>query len=336
MNGRVENDMKIFHETENKLIKCPRFVITWYYYLKANNKTAMSCRDYVWKLIGFLKFINEDISIIEPSDFNEDIIVEYFLKIKNKEDFSETSISYRQGVWSCLHNFFNFMYKRKLISENYFELSGVERPKGNNIEEINKKRKYLTKEDFKKILQAVEDGAGTNKAKGYQKRFKNRDKSIMLIFMTTGIRKTALREINVEDIDLEKKTLVIIDKGHKTFTYYLNDDVVSAIQSWLIDRFFVLGKKQGGALFISKEKQRMCNNSIDKLVEKYATEGLGYHISPHKLRSGFASIMYEETKDIEFVRRVIGHSKIETTQRYIVTDNTEREKASTIMSHLLL
>ena len=335
MNGRVENDLKIFAEAENKLIECPKFIISWYYYLKANGRSAMSCREYLYKITQFLRFVDNDISIIEPEDFNEDVITQYFLKIKNKDDYSETSISYRQEIWSCLNNLFKFMYKRKLIPYNYFEVAGIERPKGNDIDNINRKRKYLTKEDFKKILQAIEDGAGSNKAKGYQKRFKNRDKAIMLIFMTTGMRKTALKEINVEDINIERKTLTIIDKGHKSFTYYLNDDVVSTINQWLIDRFFIMGKKEGGALFISKEGTRMCNNSITKLVDKYAKEGLGYHISPHKLRSGFASIMYEETKDIEFVRRAIGHSKIETTQRYIVTENTEREKASMIMLDIL-
>ena len=55
------------------------------------------------------------------------------------------------------------------------------------------------------------------------------------------------------------------------------------------------------------------------------------HVSPHKIRAGVASILYEETKDIEFVRRAIGHTNVATTQRYIRTENKEREKASKLL-----
>lgn len=335
MNGRVENDMKIFHQIENNLEQYPDFVISWYYYLKANNQSATTCRDFVNKITRFLEYVNSNIKEITPKDFNEDLIAYYLIKVQNKDDGTETSISYRQCIWSCLNNFFKFLYKRKLIEYNYFEASGIERPKGNDLKRINRNRVLLTKDDFQEILKVIDSGVGSNKAKGYQRTFRNRDKAIFLIFMTTGMRKTALEEINVRDIDLEKHTLDIIDKGHKSFTYYLSDEVIKVINRWLIDRYFILGEEDDGALFISKERKRMCGNSIAKLVDKYSSVALGYHISPHKLRSGLCSILYEEKHDLEYVRRVIGHSNITTTQRYVVTDNTEREEAASIISNIL-
>lgn len=335
MNGRVENDMKIYKSVEAKLINYPDYIISWYYYLKANQQSAMSCKDFINKIIRFLEFINPNINEVTLQNFNEDIITRYLIKIQNKSDGSETSISYRQCIWSCLNNFFKFLYKRKLIEYDYFFLAGVERPKGDDLDKINRNRKLLTKDDFRNILNAIDNGVGSNKAKGYQRSFKNRDKAIFLIFMTTGMRKTALEEINVRDIDFEKNTLDIIDKGHKSFTYYLTDEVIDIINKWLVDRYYILGEENDGALFISKENKRMCGNSIAKLVDKYAYEALGYHISPHKLRSGFASILYEEKHDLEYVRRAIGHSNINTTQRYIVTNNGERKEAATIISSLV-
>lgn len=335
MNGRVEKDMKIFKQLEGKLNDYPQFITSWYFYLKANKQSAMTCRTYINIITYFLEFVNKDIKSVSVNDFNEDMITMFFLKVQIKNKETETSISYRQCVWSCLNNFFKFLYKRKIIDNNYFELSGIERPKGNDLERINNNRILLNQSDFAKILQAVDNGVGSNKAKGYQEKYKNRDKAILMIFMTTGIRKTALEEINVTDINFDTNTLSIIDKGHKSFTYYLTDDTINVLHKWLIDRYFILGKKDNGALFISKEKKRMCGNSIVKLVDKYATAALGYHISPHKLRSGLASIIYEETGDIEFTRRVIGHSNITTTQRYIVTNNGERKEAANIMANLL-
>ena len=62
---------------------------------------------------------------------------------------------------------------------------------------------------------------------------------------------------------------------------------------------------------------------------------LGRRLSPHKLRAGLCSILYDETHDIEFVRRAIGHSNVATTSRYIHTNEDEKQKASNIMEKLL-
>ena len=341
MNGRIENDMKIFKIIESQLYELPSFISDWYFNLKANKQTAMTCRDYINKIKLFLSFINPNYSKVKLSDFNELIITKYFIKIQEKEEnkngnivVTETSDSYRQAVWSCLNNFFTFLYDREMIPINYFVKSKIKRPKKKTNRNIENKKVLLTQDDFNKILHAIDTGVGSNKAKGYQHRYKNRDKAIMLIFMTTGMRKTALTEINVEDIDIDKHKLSVIDKGHIIHEYYLNDVVIDVLKKWLLDRFFLCGN-ESGALFVSKDRTRMTGTSIDKLVDKYAKEGLGKHISPHKLRGGFISILYQQTGDIEFVREVVGHSKITTTQNYITTNGKEKEKAAGIMNNLL-
>lgn len=335
MNGRVENDLKIFKSIEKQLSDFPDYIIDWYYYLKADEHQATTCRDYIRKIRCFLQFIDKDIKYVEISQMNASIVTRYIEKNKYKDDGTEFSDSYKQGIWNCLNNFFDFLESRDMIEKNIIKVAKIKRPKNRDLDRINQDRKMLSEEDFKKILNAVQNGAGSNKAKGYQVRFKNRDMAIMLLFMTTGMRKTALMEINVDDIDLNNHTLYIIDKGHKVHEYYLNDMVIESIKAWLLDRYEFIGD-QSGALFVSKEKKRMHGNSIMQLVDKYAYEGLGYHISPHKLRSGLVSIMYTQTNgNLEFCRRMIGHSNIATTQRYIVTNNDERSKTAGIMNNLL-
>lgn len=334
MNGRVENDFKIFKSIENNLVNYPDYITDWYYYLKANDQSATTCRDYINKVKSFLQSINEEIKDIDLKKLNEDDVVKYFIDIQYKKNGEEISDSYKQGIWSCLNNFFDFLKSRNMIETNLLISSKIKRPQNKDLKRINNNRRLLTTDDFNKILCMVDKGVGSKKAKGYQEKYKNRDKCIMLIFMTTGIRKTALSEINIEDINFDKRILYVTDKGHIVHDYYLNDDTIKSLKEWMYDRSQIMNNNTG-ALFISKEKKRMCGNSITKLVDKYAYAALGYHITPHKLRSGLASIMYEQTGDIEFVRRVIGHSNVSTTQRYIVTDNKEREKASDIMLNLL-
>ena len=336
MNGRVENDLKIYKSVEKQLNNFPNYVTDWYFYLKANNQSAMTCRDYINKIKNFLLFINNDsIKNITTDMFTLNNITQYFINIQYKNDGNETSGSYRQCIWSCLNNFFDFLESRQYIKNNPIIIGKIKRPKNRDLDRINKNRKLLSQDDFSKILKAVDEGVGSNKAKGYQVKYKNRDKLILLIFMTTGLRKTALESINIEDIDVDNHILSIIDKGHKAHNYYLNNTVMQILNIWIKERYDIIGNNTG-ALFISKEKNRMCGNSIVKIVDKYAYDALGYHISPHKLRSGLVSIMYAQKHDVEFCRRMIGHSQISTTQRYIVTNNEEREETASIMDMILM
>jgi site-specific recombinase XerC len=108
---------------------------------------------------------------------------------------------------------------------------------------------------------------------------------------------------------------------------------IEALNEWVYDR--ESWNTSSNALFISENGNRISATALSELVEKYCQDALGYHISPHKLRAGFCSILYKETGNAEFVRRAVGHSNISTTQRYIVTDNNERAKASELIDGLL-
>ena len=85
------------------------------------------------------------------------------------------------------------------------------------------------------------------------------------------------------------------------------------------------------ALFISKYGERISAKGVSNIVKKYTEEALGKPLSPHKLRAGFCSILYNKTHDTEFVRRAVGHSNISTTQRYIVTDGDEKRQSASII-----
>lgn len=335
MNGRIENDLSIYNWCEIQLHEFPIYVRKWYWYLKANETTAMSCKQYLSILKKFLTYIDSDIKCIRLDVFTEELVTNYFISTKfvtknkgGKAILTESSDSYRQGIWSCLNSFFNYLESQSIIEKNIIKAAQIKRPKNRDLERINRDRILLTIEDFKKIINAIEMGVGSEGSRKYQHKYKNRDMSIMLLFMSTGMRKTALREINVDDLDFENRKVIVIDKGHKIHEYSLSEELIDYLKDWLIDRKLYLGANKTDALFISRDLNRISGQSITELVDKYAYAALGYHISPHKLRSGLASILYNEKHDPEFVRRVIGHAKIDTTMRYIVTDNKEREETA--------
>lgn len=333
MTGRLENQEKIYRQINNVLATLPKYVEEWYLLLRASNKTAATCQTYIRTVRQFLLSIDENLNV-EPEQITQDVVVKYFISIQTKEvdgQTVQTSDSYRCGIHSCLTSFFKFMFRTGKISANYMDM--IDRPKNQDLERINEHRQLLTKDDFQDIINTVKEGIPYQKYEGVRGMLRERDLSVMLLLMFTGIRRTALVNINVEDVNLILHTLVVIDKGEKRRTCSLANEVVDVLNVWLQDREQILKMlgKESDALFINYNGDRMSSNNIERMVKRYTKHAIGTPISPHKLRAGFCSILYNETHDLEFVRRAVGHSDISTTQRYVVTDNQESLRANQIM-----
>ena len=336
MNGRMMNNSKIANLLEEKLKNYPNFLSGYYYSLRASNKELTSCREYITKAIHFLESINSNINDIDIKNIQRDNVIKYMInsqyKLDNNGNVKETSDSYQLMIWYSLKSFFDYLKKNDYIKENY--ILEIDKPKNNDLERINKDRILLTEDDFNKILASVRKGVGDYHY-SISKQIRERDLAIMVLFMMTGMRRTALTEINISDINFETNTLNVIDKGNKLQEYYLNDSVINILKEWIERRTKINNIIDHEALFISNNGKRMTGRSVYNVVEKYCEDALGYKVSPHKLRAGFCSIMYKETGDIEKVRRMVGHANISTTQRYIVTDNKERMESSAIMGSKL-
>ncbi len=114
----------------------------------------------------------------------------------------------------------------------------------------------------------------------------------------------------------------------------MNDTMKTALKDWLADREIKMAGKENSAIFISNQTTRICPATIDAIVKKYSKEALGFEISPHKLRAAFCTELYNRTRDIEFVRRAVGHSHVDTTRRYIVDDDSAKDKAAELMKKI--
>lgn len=334
MNGRLENDLKIEEKINNLLNKLPEYVAEWNFNLKASQKTAATRFDYCNKIQKFLQYINkENTREIKPEDINVVHVQKFFIEIqtKKKKDgtIKETSDSYRYTFWYALHNFFDYMAKRHYIAENLVDI--VDRPQNHDLDRINEHRILLTSSDFSKIYEACcyDDNVDMWVIR--------RNKAIFTLLMTTGMRRTAMMEINVEDVDEANSRIVIIDKKKKRHVYDLSVKASLILHNWMESRKYVLreARTDNDALFINENGERITQYTLDGIIRRYSKRALGYEISPHKIRSGCASILYERTHDIEFVRKAIGHANIKTTRRYIVTEGNEREKANNLLSDIL-
>ena len=165
--------------------------------------------------------------------------------------------------------------------------------------------KYLTLEQSVKLLNSV-DG-----------KFKERDYCILTLFLNCGLRLSELIGINISHIK-ENNTLVVLGKGNKERTVYLNDACLRAIRLYLTVRP-VDGVIDRDALFLSNRKTRISRQSVQKMVEaslkKSGLDGLGF--STHKLRHTAATLMYQHGNvDPLQLKEILGHENLSTTEIY--------------------
>lgn len=331
MDGRLEHKIgneKLIDKRLKNLPDCVRD----YYLSRTSSKESMGSLEYIRKIRCFLEFLNEDTKSIDVTKITETDVSRYLHSIEQTSDkdgnLKETSFSYRKQVHSILNSFFEYLRKRRIIMENPMDC--VERPRSKDVV----KRKNLDSFDIHFILECIDDGAGSDFAKNKSAPWRIRDKAIITLLAMTGMRETALTEININDIDFADETIRVIDKRHKTHIYKMNGAIREALENWIADREEKLAGQNVDALFISNQKRRVSVTCVVQIVKKYSLEGLGYSISPHKLRAAFCTILYNDTRDVEFVRRAVGHTCIETTLRYIADDDSAKEEAASIMGKI--
>lgn len=329
MKGRLEHELRIKNNINSLLSTMPDYVSDYYYNIQIS-KEPTTCLEYIRKIKLFLNFINCDIDRVDDT-----IIGKYFEKISrkvdNNGDICEASSSYLQSTWTTLNQFFLYLQRKKVVNEN--PLSETKRPK--NTDRI--RRIFLDMDDLNGILNAVKTGAGNHKAIAKQKSWMERDLLIMFLFMNTGMRKTALSEINVSDISFNDNELIVVDKRKKTLVYNITNEMEDIIKMWLKKREVLLNGEDNDALFISSFRKRMSDKAIYNLVKKYSEEALGYSISPHKLRAAFVSLYYEASGcDIKATCEAVGHADVSTTSIYITKKNNSRKEAQNFMSKNLV
>ena len=297
-----------------------------FYNYMGNSLSCSTKYNYIYYIVTFM---NSNGKKVEDIDFDD--YTEYLSNISN------ATASYQIGVYSGLKKFATYLVASRKTDYNPMEL--IARPKFKEKEETIKKREkgYLKKKEIKKYLSSVKSGVGSERAKAKQSQWKERDLLIILLFLNTGMRCSALYKLDVNSIDLESRTLIVTDKGDKIKQFVLSDELIEYVKAWLENREKLLNGKSENALFISNELTRMCQRSISRVVSKYAANIKGKKISPHKLRATFATQLLEETRDIYFVQQCMGHSSPSTTELYVRGQNNDNEaKASEIMSRITL
>jgi site-specific recombinase XerD len=158
-----------------------------------------------------------------------------------------------------------------------------------------------------------------------------RDRSILEILFSTGMRVSELASLNVSDINFERGEIAVLGKGKKLRVVFLSESAIKTLNQYLEERGINKGAEalidNNEPLFLSKKKTRLTVRSIERIVKQFSIRaGLAKKVSPHTLRHSFATDLLISGADVRSVQSLLGHSSITTTQVYThVTDQHLRE-----------
>ena len=184
--------------------------------------------------------------------------------------------------------------------------------------------KALTDDEVMIMLDAVTTGAGlTSREHVYWEKTKKRDKAILILFLTYGLRLSELQQLNVSSFNFGRGEFKIYRKRDKESIMPLNRSVTETVQDYIEHERMEkerIHEDAGDALFLSLQGHRMTRRQIRTLVKKYTSIGMGtshdHGYTPHKLRATTATSLIGRGESIYDVAALLDHEQVTTTQLY--------------------
>ena len=230
-----------------------------------------------------------------------------------------------------IRSFYDYLFKNQRISSNVTEL--VPLPKIHDKPIIR-----LSRDEMIRILEQAHSGDRMSVTQQkYQKITSKRDYALLSLFLGTGIRVSECVGLNINDIDFENNAFVVTRKGGNQVVLYFPPEVAEALADYLEERNTIEALPGNeDALFLSLQKKRITQRAVQNLVKKYAAVAapLKPKISPHKLRSTYATNLYHETGDIYLVADVLGHTSVDATRKHYADMTDARRRMAAEHVHL--
>ena len=278
------------------------------------NLSPLTIRDYRHYLNNFINWSKVNSPISKPQDLTVELIRKYrvYLAHYNSPNGNLPLKKVTQNYYIiALRSFLKYLIRKdfKVISPDKIELPKTE----------SRSLKFLDREQLERLL-AQPDVSGERGL---------RDKVVMEMLFSTGLRVSELCKLNRDQINLERKEFGVIGKGGRARVVFLSDR--AAI--WL-ERYFTKRVDEAKALFIryagnqepvqNLEKLRLTSRSVQRILDKYVRKArLPIKATPHVLRHSFATDLLMNGADLRSVQELLGHKNVSTTQIYTHVTNAQ-------------
>jgi len=250
---------------------------------------------------------------LKASDIDKELLRKYRLKLNRygsangSDDLKAITQAYHL---IALRGFLKYLTKRDIKS---LDPSLVELPKV-----VRKQVTFLHFDEVEEMLDQIDLSTESGL----------RDRAIIELLYSGGLRVSELVNLNRDSINLAKKEFMVRGKGSKDRPIFISDACAERLADYLDARtdslpaLFLNNSRNTQAVDTSGDYRRITARSIERIVEKYARmAGITKHVSPHTLRHSFATDLLMNGADIRAVQSLLGHADISTTQIYThVTD----------------
>ena len=330
-------------ELQALLTQLPPCVVP-YFNAMTDTKTELTRLGYAQDLRIFFDYVIEQIpafhgvalSEIPPErlrDISGEDIERYFVSITAYERNAQqrsNAVAGKSRKLSAVRTLLQYWFEHGVLDGNVATM--VRHPKARDHVILR-----LDVDEAANLLDLAETGTElTRRQQAFHQRTAVRDLAILTLFLGTGIRVSELVGINLNDLDFRNGCVRVTRKGQKQELVYFAGEVEKALLGWQELRAKanpLPGHEQ--AFFLSIQRKRISVRAVENLVEKYAQIVSPLkHISPHKLRSTFATNLYRETGDIYLVAEVLGHRDVNTTRRHYAAMDEERKRQAAKAVHL--
>ena len=202
-----------------------------------------------------------------------------------------------------LKSFFKYLVKRDVLEKNPADL--VSSPKMEN-----RLPTTITVDEAFSLVEAPKS----------DKPLEKRNRAILEVFYSTGIRVGELVGLDLDSVDFDSGVIKVLGKGGKERISLLGSKAIAVLNDYLNSgRESLINKETYSvkALFLSARGARLSPRSIERVVDRYVKiAGVNKKISPHSLRHSFATHMLDSGADLRSIQEFLGHASLSTTQKY--------------------
>lgn len=233
---------------------------------------------------------------------------------------------------SSIRGLFTYLYKIDRLSQNVTDKVDM-----NKLHQ--KIKKPLTTQETVRLINVIFHGeeyfSGRNLTEYL--RNKQRDITIFITYLGTGVRVSELVNLNIGDISFDTDSFIVTRKGGDQQEIFMPPQVCEELKTYLTERLKNEKATDEQAVFLSRQNRRITVSAVEKLLKKYCeTAGIfdPDKSRPHALRRTFACRLLEDGVDIKMVAELMGHKNIEVTHKHYAQYDTKARRE--VMRHITI
>ncbi len=282
-----------------------------------SKKTAENYARYLMRFLDIAGEITGKDYSIQPEDITREVLRKFRLALNRVEDEHGEGLKPITQAYHliALRGFLKYLAQREIKS---LDPSLVELP-----HVVRQQVTFLHFDEVEAMLKAID----TETESGL------RDRAIIELLFSGGLRVSELTKLNRDSINLERREFLVRGKGSKDRPIFISEAAADWVEKYLNARtdtlapLFLSNSRRTQAVDTSGDYRRLTPRSVERIVQKYAKlAGITKHVSPHTLRHSFATDLLMNGADLRSVQTMLGHADISTTQIYThVTDQHLKE-----------